>query len=96
MDAGREGERAAQALLRSSVLNDPSQAEAAWDILLSACIEFATTRTGATRIQLQALLIAHGIALKVPRSYRGDIERLREYSRHTLDARLPHHRPSIA
>ena len=77
-------EREAKQLLRHSVIRDATQAESAWSILLEACAGYAAARSGADRPQLQQLLNSHEIQLNLPRSYRDDIARLREYSTQTV------------
>src|SRR5260370_7336037 len=52
--------------------------------MLEACSGYAKSRSGADRSQLQELLISHDIPVICPRSYRRDIQRLRDYSAQTL------------
>lgn len=78
-DGGRD-EREAKNLLRSSVLEIASDADKAWATLVVACTDCASIRSGADRVALQNLLTRKGIPLRAPRSYRPDIERLRQNS----------------
>ncbi|MDQ5827310.1 MAG: hypothetical protein M3441_24380, partial [Chloroflexota bacterium] len=80
LDEGESAEREAKGLLRASVLLDPTQADLAWDTLVQACARFAKNKSGAGRGGLQALLQDAGVRLKSVRSYRNDIERLKQYS----------------
>lgn len=73
---GRD-EREAKDRLRSSIVDDPAQSDASWNALLRACGEYATKRSGADRSALQRHLLTEVIRLKSPRSFRGDIERLK-------------------
>ena len=80
INEGGRDEREAKNLLRSNVLEDPTDADKAWATLVMACAEYASHRTGADRVTLQSLLTSKGIQLRAPRSYRADIERLRQNS----------------
>ncbi len=86
LDVEEEGdaEREAKDLSRRSVVRDATQTDSAWNALVEACARFATSRSGADREQLQRVLASEEIALNVPRSYRNDIDRLRQYSQATL------------
>jgi hypothetical protein len=86
VDEGGSNEREAKDLLRSSVLQDPTQADSAWHVLVQACAGYATARGGADRSILQQSLFSAGIALKAPPSYRDDIERLRSLALYTAEA----------
>jgi signal recognition particle GTPase len=88
LDVEEEGdaEREAKDLLRRSVVRDATQTDSAWNALVEACARFATSRGGADREQLQRVLASEEIALNVPRSYRNDIDRLRQYSQATLES----------
>lgn len=72
---------AALSVLRTSVLDDETQDEFAWNTLAVAGSRFAEQRSGGDREELQRLLISDGCRLKAPRSFRSDIERLRLHSR---------------
>jgi len=71
-------------LLSTSVLQNPNQAKTAWAQLITLCAGFAKEQSGADRPLLQQALLKVGLKLKAPRSYRSDIERLKEYSEETL------------
>jgi hypothetical protein len=77
-------EREAKYLLRHSAVRNAIQADNAWSTLLEVCSGYATSRSGADRSQLQKVLATHDIQLNIPRSYRDDVARLREYSAYTL------------
>ncbi len=78
VDANGTHKREAKDRLRASVLQNTEQADAAWDVLVQTCAEWASRRDGGTRETLQERLLQAGIALKAPRSFRPDIERLKE------------------
>lgn len=88
LDVNEEGrdEQGAKTLLRSSVLEDPADSDAAWSTLVLACAGYASLRSGADRPTLQRLLTSKGIKLKAPRSYRADIARLQQSSVSTLQS----------
>lgn len=86
VDPGGAAEREAKELLRQSILLNPEQADAAWDILVQACAGFARMRGGGDRRQLQQLLTKGGICVKSTPSYRDDIQRLLAYSRDTIQS----------
>jgi len=90
LDAGGRDERTAKTLLRSAVLRNPDQADAAWSSLIATCAQLASVRSGTDRVALQRILSNSGFDLKTTRSYEGDVERLRAHSRHTLDALAQH------
>ncbi len=84
VDAEGDQEREAKALLRTSVLQNPEQADTAWDTLIQTCALWASQRNGGAREDLQRAILQVGIALKAPRSYHEDIERLKEHSERTF------------
>lgn len=79
-DEGRE----ARNVLRSSILANPQDADAAWNLLVMACSEYASRRSGADRATLQQVLVGNGVKVVAPRSYRADIERIKQHSTSTL------------
>lgn len=88
LDVDEDGrdEREAKDLLRATVVESPAQADAAWSTLVLACAGYASRRSGADRDALRQELTASHIRLKAPRSYRADIERLRQHTQSTLRA----------
>jgi len=86
IDEGFDEEREAKNLLRMAVLEDPDQADVAWAEIIRQCARFSSERSGSDRIGLQRSLLNAGIKLKVVRSYRQDIERLKRYSDTTFNA----------
>lgn len=86
VDPGSAHESSAKDLLRTSVIRDPTQADAAWNCIVQACAGFAANRTGARRQELQQILIAAGIDLRAIRSYRADIEKLANWSNTSLQS----------
>jgi hypothetical protein len=86
VEEGKDGEREARTLLRTVVLRDPEDAEAAWARLVSLCADLAARRSGGDRLGLQGALLNAGLQLNAPRSYQNDIERLRIHSATTFDA----------
>lgn len=86
VDEGGAEEREAKNLLRGAILQNPDAAETAWQCLITTCGEFATRRTGGDRAELQRSLLRAGIQTVPARSYREDIDRLRQYSLQTVRA----------
>lgn len=80
LDAGGDAEREAKTLLRNAVLRDPDEADTAWALLVSLCADFAAQRSGADRSGFQRALLNARLELRAARSYRSDIEKLRECS----------------
>lgn len=76
----------AKNLLRRVILRDPEKADVAWSLLVSLCAGFATHRSGTDRKNLQQELLNAGIELQVARSYRTDIERLKEHSKSIFES----------
>lgn len=85
VDGGGNDEAWAKDRLRHSILSDPTQADLAWYTLIDICGQFAINRSGGDLAILQSSLAQKGISLKPARSYRDDIERLKQYSRSTAD-----------
>jgi KaiC/GvpD/RAD55 family RecA-like ATPase len=92
VDQGGTGEREIKNLLRTTVLRDPKQTDLAWSQLIAQSAVFAARRSGTDRAGLQQKLQAVGIHLNVPRDYRNDIQRLKEYSAISIDALSQHSR----
>ncbi len=86
MDEGGGGDREAKTLMRGAVLWDPKEDDIAWTRLISLCADLAAKRSGANLKDLQAVLLKAGLKLKAVRSYRNDIDKLKEYSLTTFDA----------
>jgi hypothetical protein len=86
VDKDGAGEREAKDKLLSAVVEDTTQASVAWNTLVSACASYAASQVGANRLSLKSELQNAGIHLKAPRSYRTDIQLLRQYSASTLEA----------
>jgi len=84
VDDDERDEHEAKRILRVSVLENPTQADIAWNTLIALCANKAALRSGFNRLSLQRNLLDKGVCLKAPRSYRKDIERLREHSAGTL------------
>lgn len=70
--------------LRRSVLRDPTQADLAWNTLLTSIASSASRHSGANRTALQQTLLREGIELHAPRSYREAISQLQRHTQHTL------------
>jgi hypothetical protein len=81
---GGSDERNAKDLLLSSILSS-EESDEAWALMLEACAGFAANRSGGDRLALQQLLLRASVSIKANRSYRGDIERLRNYSVRTAE-----------
>jgi hypothetical protein len=86
VDAGDRDEREAENILRSNVVENPAEAQLAWNGLVSACTGYAKHRSGADRAILQQQLVTSDVRIKAPRSYRADIEKLTQQSVSTLQA----------
>jgi hypothetical protein len=84
VDSGGSSELEAKDLLRSVVLRGATLADLAWNTLVETCTGFAANRSGGDRTALQRVLLDAGIDLQAPRSYRTDIDQLREYSASTV------------
>lgn len=84
--AGERDEREAENILRSSVVENHAQAADAWNKLVTACADYAERRSGADRAILQQQLATSNVTIKAPRSYRTDIDKLRQHSATTLQA----------
>ena len=83
-------ERAAKTILRRSVLAEPSQAAAAWDVLNVETLRLIENRGHANRASLVNVLHGRGVNVRAARSYRGDIERLKEHSGRVIDRLAKH------
>ena len=77
---GERDERAAKDILRSSVLEPPGQAAGAWAVLINQGLRLIRTRGQADRATLLKALNSAGVSARAPRSYRNDIQRLRDHS----------------
>jgi hypothetical protein len=76
-------------LLRTSVLKNSREVEVAWTTLISHCAGLARSRGGSNRIALQLALINAGINIKIPNSFREDVERLKGYTKLTVESVSP-------
>lgn len=85
VEEGAAQEREAKRILRTSVLVDPSQTEQVWNALLSVASGLITERASIGREELVRKLNTPGIQIRGPRSYRADIERLRQHSAKLLE-----------
>jgi len=84
LDPDETHDREARTILRTSILKDPSRADAAWGTLISTCALCAKGRSGIDRSGLQKVLIDATYDLNAPRSYRADIDRLSRHSQDTF------------
>ena len=85
-DEGGSGESESKTLLRTSILQNPDQADLAWAQLIGLCAGFAAHHSGAGRPVLQAALLNKDVQIKVPQSYQSDIEKLKQYTNTTIEA----------
>jgi ATPase family associated with various cellular activities (AAA) len=83
IDPDQTHEREARGLLRTSILKDPERSDAAWSTLIKAFALRAKGRSGFDRAGLQKVLVDEGHDLSAVRSFRDDIERLKQHSRST-------------
>lgn len=77
---GERDERSAKHILRSDVLESPKQAAKAWSVLIKEGVRLIQTRGQADRARLLSVLKTAGLGVHAPRSYRDDIQRLRDHS----------------
>ena len=66
----------------SHVLNKPEQAGATFSTLAQYCLQLMRQRTGCDMPELRRALMAEGVSLTAPPSYRKDVDKLRAYSEH--------------
>lgn len=83
---GGADEQQAKSTLRSAVLRNPNDADTAWSTLVSLCVDLASSRSGCNRADLQKALLKKSIEIQIIRSFREDIERIRDYSTQTSHA----------
>ncbi|MGV8174815.1 MAG: hypothetical protein ACP5OU_03855, partial [Methanothrix sp.] len=81
LDEGCTNECEVKDLIRRTILRDPEKSDVAWTQLINLCAGFAAQRSGADRRNLQRALLKVGIELQSAKSYRNDIEKLKEQSR---------------
>jgi len=86
LDTGASGEQEAKDLLRTAVLQDPTQVDSAWNLLIELSTNYGSTRSGADRSRLQQQLLKAGISVSSPRTYRDDINQLKLISRSAINA----------
>ena len=77
---GEGGEQTAKHILRASVLETPDQAPVAWSVLITKCLHLIRTQGHADRATLLDMLNSVGVSVRAPRSFRVDIQRLRNHS----------------
>jgi hypothetical protein len=85
---GRTGgslETQAKDRLRTAILADAQQADAAWAVLLRTAADAASLKSGLGRASLQQRLLDADIRLRPTHSYISDAERLRLVSQRTCD-----------
>ena len=87
---GERDELAAKGILRASVLDTPDQAAVAWSVLVTESLRLIATRGHADRGTLLGVLHSAGVSVRAARSYRRDIQRLREHSSQVI-SRLARH-----
>lgn len=75
----------AKDLLRANVLADPTQADAAWKVLVEHCGGMIASRSSADRRMLERVLGRSKIQIQGVRSYRADLERLRSHSARVVE-----------
>ncbi|WUH91929.1 ATP-binding protein [Streptomyces sp. NBC_00433] len=85
VESGGQAEREALGLLRMTILSDAAQAEAAWNVLLSACAQLAITHSGTDATQLNEELSSAAIALATAKDFTADVELLTKFTKQALD-----------
>jgi hypothetical protein len=89
VDPGESQEREALDLLQNTVLENATDSTSAWNSIFEACATFAANKTGSSRRELQDRLTAEAIDLRVPTSYAGDVEILKQLSSDTIATMEP-------
>ena len=92
IDVGEDerDERAAKHILRTNVLEPPDQAAMAWSVLVDEGLRLIRTRGHADRGTLLKALKSAGVSVRGPRSYRRDIQRLKDHSAQVTSRLLRH------
>lgn len=81
---GQSDEVSAKDTLRQTVLQDPTQADAAWSDLLQDCFGLIEDQGSADRQRLQERLLGHTFGLRTVKSFEKDIESLEQLTERTL------------
>ena len=89
VDSNGKDELFCKHLLRNSILKTATDADVAWTTLISHCADLARSRGGSDRNKLQTVLLKTRINLKIPNSFREDVERMKEYTNLTLASVSP-------
>ena len=90
VDDEERDEDEAKRILRASVLENPEQADVAWLALVTRSLTLIRTQGQANRAELLEVLHAAGVSVRAPRSYRSDIQRLRNHSARVADQLAAH------
>ena len=88
VDPGGQAEQEAKNTLRQRILTTPMEADVAWNTLVTTTGTYAANHQRADRPALQRALTDVGIKVQGQRSYRDDIERLKEHTTTTLHTLL--------
>jgi hypothetical protein len=84
VDPGGQAEQEAKNTLRQRILKDPTNADTAWNTLITTTGIYAAKHQRADRPALQRALTNAGLDLQQQRSYRDDIDRLKAHTATTL------------
>jgi signal recognition particle GTPase len=84
VDPGGQAAQEAKNTLRQRILKDPTNADAAWNTLITTTGTYATNHQRADRPALQRALTDAALDLQAQRSYRDDIEQLKTHATTTL------------
>lgn len=77
---GERDEQAAKTMLRTTVLETPDQATVAWTVLVNEALRLIRTRGQADRARLLEVLSLADVYVRAPRTYREDIQRIKDHS----------------
>jgi len=90
------GEREAINLLAGRVISRPQDAPAAWAKLIELALTASQQRTGLEEKSVRDALATAGISLRAAPRYESDVEKLRKYSKQTIQHLSRHSRMSSA
>ncbi len=96
VDEGGQSEREAKQLLRTAILVDPTQADAAWNTLITAAANYAANSQRSDRAALQRVLTDAGFAINPARSFQGDVAGLKKHTAATIRGLTEYSRIQVA
>ena len=96
VDEGGQSEREAKQLLRTAILVDPTQSDAAWNTLITAAANYAANSQRADRAALQRVFTDAGLAINPARSFQADVAGLKRHTAATLGGLTEYSRIQVA